>query len=100
MHSPRRHICVSDLITYLDHRQLHRDVAAVVIDIDWGDKSPGAGHAAAGRTGGWATAKALCTFDRLRRCAFAATFATSDHVLCILPMSHSHCCVAFNLAPQ
>ncbi len=44
----------------------------MVLSIDWGDRSPGAGHAAASRTGGWATAKALCAFDRLRRCAFAS----------------------------
>jgi len=73
---------VSKVITDLDHRQLHKDVAAVVINIDWGDKSPGAGHAAAGRTGGWATAKALCTFDRLRRCASASQSVIPENRPC------------------
>ena len=55
-------------------RKLHEDVAAVVLDIDWGHKSPGS-HQPMPRPrsrSGWATARALCSFERQRRYACAA----------------------------
>ena len=93
-------LCLLMLITDPVFRQLHKDVAAVVINIDWGDKSPGAGHAAAGRTGGWGVVKALCTFNRLRRCAFDPQSIEAESAPRSLLFGDGPCWVAFTEAPQ
>ena len=73
----------------------------MVINIDWGDKSPGASHAAAGRTGGWAAAKALCTFERLRRWVAASrAVAETGHALSSSMVGDCACCMASRLVPK